>query len=66
MMKFTIEHQSTIIKVKGIENPQTTVEGECPQNCGLCLEHESHTYPSLVYVTNRCMKCPVCFMNAVV
>ena len=22
----------------GIENPQTIVEGECPQNCGLCSE----------------------------
>ncbi|AEG17709.1 tetraether lipid synthase Tes [Methanobacterium paludis] len=51
----------------GIENPQTTVEGECPQNCGLCSEHESHTVLGLIDVTNRCnMKCPVCFANAAV
>ena len=51
----------------GLENPQTIVEGECPQNCGLCSEHESHTVLGLIDVTNRCnMKCPVCFANAAV
>jgi 7,8-dihydro-6-hydroxymethylpterin dimethyltransferase len=52
---------------EGLENPQTTVECECPQNCGLCSEHESHTVLGLIDVTNRCnMKCPVCFANAAV
>ena len=51
----------------GLENPQTIVEGECPQNCGLCQEHESHTVLGLIDVTNRCnMRCPVCFANAAV
>ena len=27
-------------KGRGLENPQTVVGGECPQNCGLCSEHE--------------------------
>ena len=54
-------------KGRGLENPQTVVGGECPQNCGLCSEHESHTILGLIDVTNRCnMKCPVCFANAAV
>ena len=52
---------------EGIENPQTIAGSECPQNCGLCDEHESHTVLGLIDVTNRCnMKCPVCFANAAV
>ena len=54
-------------KGEGIENPQTTLKGECPSNCGLCQEHESHTILGLIDVTNRCnMRCPVCFANAAV
>ncbi len=52
---------------RGIDNPQTIANSECPQNCGLCEEHESHTVLGLIDVTNRCnMKCPVCFANAAV
>ncbi len=54
-------------KGKGIENPQTSLNGECPSNCGLCQEHESHTILGLIDVTNRCnLRCPVCFANAAV
>ncbi len=52
-------------KGDGLENPQTSYESECPQNCGICSEHESHTILGLIDVTNRCnMRCPVCFANA--
>ena len=52
---------------KGVNNPRTTVEGDCPSNCGLCSEHESHTILGLIDVTNRCnLRCPVCFANAAV
>ncbi len=52
---------------KGVENPSTSVEGDCPSNCGLCNEHESHTILGLIDVTNRCnLLCPVCFANAAV
>lgn len=52
---------------KGLENPQTALEGVCPSNCGLCPEHESHTILGLIDVTNRCnLRCPVCFANAAV
>lgn len=54
-------------KGNGIKNPQTVLNGECPSNCGLCQEHESHTVLGLIDVTNRCnMRCPVCFANAAV
>lgn len=54
-------------KGRGILNPQTPVEGDCPSNCGLCPEHESHTILGLIDVTNRCnLRCPVCFANAAV
>ncbi|PKL71007.1 MAG: hypothetical protein CVV29_12890, partial [Methanobacteriales archaeon HGW-Methanobacteriales-2] len=32
----------------GIDNPRTTLEGECPLNCGLCSEHESQTILGLI------------------
>ncbi|MCD7781986.1 MAG: radical SAM protein [Methanosphaera sp.] len=37
----------------------------CPENCGLCSEHESQTILGLIDVTNRCnLRCPICFANA--
>jgi len=54
-------------KGDGIENPRTTIESECPLNCGLCPEHESQTILGLIDVTNRCnLRCPICFANAAV
>jgi uncharacterized radical SAM superfamily Fe-S cluster-containing enzyme len=54
-------------KGKGVENPQTNIEGDCPSNCGLCPDHESHTILGLIDVTNRCnLRCPICFANAAV
>ncbi|MDI6645174.1 MAG: radical SAM protein [Methanobacteriaceae archaeon] len=52
---------------EGIENPQTPLDKGCPQDCGLCPNHQSHTILGLIDVTNRCnMQCPVCFANAAV
>lgn len=52
---------------KGLENPHTSYDKECPQSCGICPEHESHTILGLIDVTNRCnLRCPVCFANAAV
>jgi 7,8-dihydro-6-hydroxymethylpterin dimethyltransferase len=54
-------------KGEGLENPQTSSDAECPQNCGICPEHESQTVLGLIDVTNRCnLRCPVCFANAAV
>ncbi|MCK9150899.1 tetraether lipid synthase Tes [Methanobacterium alcaliphilum] len=52
---------------EGIVNPQTSSEKNCPLDCGICPNHESHTILGLIDVTNRCnLKCPVCFANAAV
>ncbi len=51
----------------GINNPQTDEKKECPLDCGICPEHESHTILGLIDVTNRCnLKCPICFANAAI
>jgi tetraether lipid synthase len=50
---------------EGIENPRTQKSKGCPQDCGICPEHKSHTALAIIDVTNRCnLKCPVCFANA--
>ena len=37
----------------------------CPDDCGLCSLHTSHTGLANVDLTNRCnLTCPVCFANA--
>ncbi|RDE13715.1 MAG: radical SAM protein [Candidatus Thorarchaeota archaeon] len=52
-------------KTVGLDNPRTkTVEG-CPNDCGQCPEHQSHTALALLDVTNRCnLRCPICFAHA--
>jgi uncharacterized radical SAM superfamily Fe-S cluster-containing enzyme len=51
----------------GISNPQTSNDDNCPMDCGICPDHESHTILGLIDVTNRCnLTCPVCFANAAV
>ena len=36
----------------------------CPQNCGICSEHEIGTCCTLLEVTNRCnLQCKYCFAN---
>jgi hypothetical protein len=50
---------------RGIENPQLPGAVRCPEDCGLCSLHTSHTVLSNVDLTNRCnLTCPVCFANA--
>ncbi len=50
---------------QGLENPRTKTVNGCPNDCGICPEHKSHTALAIIDVTNRCnLKCPVCFANA--
>jgi tetraether lipid synthase len=50
---------------RGLENPQVRNAQACPEDCGLCSLHTSHTVLSNVDLTNRCnLTCPVCFANA--
>ncbi len=50
---------------RGLENPQIPNAVKCPDDCGMCSIHTSHTVLSNVDLTNRCnLTCPVCFANA--
>jgi len=50
---------------RGLENPQLPNATQCPDDCGMCSLHTSHTALSNVDLTNRCnLTCPVCFANA--
>lgn len=52
---------------RGLTNPITHADTDhlCPENCGICNQHHSHTCMANVDLTNRCdMRCPVCFANA--
>jgi uncharacterized radical SAM superfamily Fe-S cluster-containing enzyme len=49
----------------GLNNPRTRTEKGCPNDCGICPQHKSHTALAIIDVTNRCnLRCPVCFANA--
>ena len=49
----------------GLSNPQVEGGVICPDDCGLCGMHTSHTALANVDLTNRCnLTCPVCFANA--
>ncbi len=49
----------------GVENPAITDAKTCPDNCGLCNLHISHTCLANLDLTNRCnLQCPICFANA--
>ncbi len=50
---------------RGLENPAVPDATRCPDDCGLCSLHTSHTVLSNVDLTNCCnLTCPVCFANA--
>jgi hypothetical protein len=50
---------------RGLENPAILNATRCPDDCGLCSLHTSHTVLSNIDLTNRCnLTCPVCFANA--
>jgi len=49
----------------GVEDPAIPHATVCPNECGLCNLHLSHTCLANVDLTNRCnLKCPICFANA--
>ncbi|MEM4258620.1 MAG: radical SAM protein [Candidatus Thermoplasmatota archaeon] len=49
----------------GVDNPFIKDAKICPQECGLCNLHLSHTCLALIDLTNRCnLQCPICFANA--
>ena len=43
---------------------QTTVARGCPQDCGVCPEHQQNNAAPVIEITNVCnIECPVCFAN---
>jgi len=49
----------------GVENPAVKNATVCPEQCGLCNMHLSHSGLPIIDLTNRCnLTCPVCFANA--
>lgn len=49
----------------GVDNPKITDAMDCPDSCGLCNLHSSHTCLALIDLTNRCnLNCKICFVNA--
>ncbi len=50
---------------RGVSNPAIPNATRCPEQCGICSMHTSHTGLANVDLTNRCnLTCPVCFANA--
>ncbi|MFW9800571.1 MAG: tetraether lipid synthase Tes, partial [Candidatus Thorarchaeota archaeon] len=59
------EAQKWWFKSVGLDNPRTQTVKGCPEDCGQCPEHKSHTALALLDVTNRCnLRCPICFAVA--
>lgn len=49
----------------GVSNALIKDAKTCPDNCGLCNLHTSHTSLANLDLTNRCnLRCPICFANA--
>ncbi len=51
----------------GFSNPahDKGADAVCPDDCGICSAHTSHSALANVDLTNRCnLTCPVCFANA--
>jgi len=43
----------------------TTTQRGCPDDCGLCPEHQQHTCIGIIEITERCnLACPTCFADA--
>jgi uncharacterized radical SAM superfamily Fe-S cluster-containing enzyme len=48
-----------------VSHPASSRNKSCPNNCGICKEHQSSTIMINIDLTNRCnLKCPICFANA--
>ena len=48
-----------------VTNPMASRNKTCPNNCGICEEHQSSSIMINIDLTNRCnLNCPICFANA--
>ena len=64
MQQIIFPGEEKISQQKTPVNPKVK-EKSCPDNCGLCEEHERKGCCMILEVTKRCnMHCPVCFASA--
>lgn len=48
-----------------LTGPEDAPPKTCPEECGLCSDHQQKSCTVVVEVTEKCqLKCPVCFANA--
>ncbi|MEK6626471.1 MAG: radical SAM protein [Bdellovibrionota bacterium] len=41
----------------------TPVDKGCPDDCGLCADHEQHTCSPIIEISNKCdLECPICIV----
>ncbi len=65
MYKKAERFQDKGIKILNPDIDKSEFEIDCPSDCGLCVEHESHTGLGNVVLTNRCdLTCWYCFFYA--
>jgi len=65
MYKKAEKFQDPGIKILNPNIDKSEFEINCPTDCGLCVEHESHTGLGNVVLTNRCdLTCWYCFFYA--
>ena len=51
--------------IRSVENPMVHGSFGCPNDCGLCENHETSTVLGLIDVTNSCnLNCAICFAYA--
>ncbi len=65
--EFYVDVENYAVDGIGVENPAIKAGSldACPNACGLCEFHISHTNLANVDLTNRCnLRCPICFANA--
>ena len=65
MYKKAERFQDPGIKILNPNIDKSEFDIDCPTDCGLCVEHESHTGLGNIVVTNRCdLTCWYCFFYA--
>lgn len=65
MYKSAEKFQDPGIKILNPQIDKSKFEIDCPTDCGLCVEHESHTGLGNIVLTNRCdLTCWYCFFYA--
>lgn len=65
MYKKAESFQDPGIKILNPHIDKSKFDIDCPSDCGLCVEHESHTGLGNIVITNRCdLTCWYCFFYA--